>query len=543
MTFIDIVFAYFPVIFLVYLMVRKNAFPASRALPLSAMVVYLVVMLVFDVDKELVHASVLQGLLLALTPIMIVGGAVFLFRTLDATGALQVIRATLNDISTSPVVQLMLIGWAFPFLIEGASGFGTPAALAAPILVGLGFPPVRVAVLVLVMNSVPVSFGAVGTPTWFGFSPLGLSEQDNLLIGFRTALVHCGIAFVIPVIALGQLLEWETIKKNGVFVALCIATTVFPYTLVALYNYEFPSLIGGMTGIIATVFLARYEIGLSGEPEKLTFTPRHTDPAKNITNKDTPRQNPLILACFPFIAILVILLITRISDLGLKTLLNSTSSQVSVGLGYLGEFSVSGAAVLSLDNIFETGTNWTLSLLYIPAILPFAVVALATFYLPGSATRDVGSVVKGTLQQMSKPAIAMAGALVFVNLMMMGNEKSMVTTIGLSISHWAGQSWLFFAPLLGAMGSFFSGSATISNLTFGGIQSQIAAAAELSEVNVLALQSVGAALGNMVCINNIVAVASVLGLQNCEGSILRKTFAPMVLYAALAGSAGILFMS
>ena len=79
----------------------------------------------------------------------------------------------------------MIIGWAFAFSIEGASGFGTPAALAAPLLMGLGFPPVRVAIMTLIMNSVPVSFGAVGTPTWFGLGQLGLSPEAILEIGFR----------------------------------------------------------------------------------------------------------------------------------------------------------------------------------------------------------------------------------------------------------------------------------------------------------------------------------------------------------------------
>ena len=78
-------------------------------------------------------------------------------------------RKWLGNINPNPVAQLMIIGWAFAFMIEGASGFGTPAAIAAPILMGLGFNPLKVAMLALVMNSVPVSFGAVGTPTWFGF--------------------------------------------------------------------------------------------------------------------------------------------------------------------------------------------------------------------------------------------------------------------------------------------------------------------------------------------------------------------------------------
>ena len=82
-------------------------------------------------------------------------------------------RKWLGNINPNPVAQLMIIGWAFAFMIEGASGFGTPAAIAAPILMGLGFNPLKVAMLALVMNSVPVSFGAVGnTKLGSVFGPL-----------------------------------------------------------------------------------------------------------------------------------------------------------------------------------------------------------------------------------------------------------------------------------------------------------------------------------------------------------------------------------
>jgi lactate permease len=83
----------------------------------------------------------------------------------------------------------MLVGWAFVFLIEGACGFGTPAALAAPILVGLGFPAIRVALLCLIFNAIPTVFGAVGTPMWFGFEPLELPQSELIDIGLKTALL------------------------------------------------------------------------------------------------------------------------------------------------------------------------------------------------------------------------------------------------------------------------------------------------------------------------------------------------------------------
>lgn len=111
----------------------------------------------------------------------------------------------------------------------------------------------------------------------------------------------------------------------------------------------------------------------------------------------------------------------------------------------------------------------------------------------------------------------------------------MTIVIGQSLADLTGENWQLFAAFLGGLGSFFSGSNTVSNLTFGGIQQSIATTLDLNLTTILAAQSVGGAMGNMVCINNIVAVCSVLGLVNMEGKILRSTFCTMLSYGFIAG--------
>ena len=118
---------------------------------------------------------------------------------------------------------------------------------------------------------------------------------------------------------------------------------------------------------------------------------------------------------------------------------------------------------------------------------------------------------------------------------MMEGEQSYANVIGHALAKSFGGIWQFTAAYLGALGSFFSGSNTISNLTFGGVQDAIAQQLNLNRTTILAMQSVGGAMGNMVCINNIVAVCSVLGLTLAEGPILRKTVLPMLLYGMIAG--------
>jgi lactate permease len=157
----------------------------------------------------------------------------------------------------------MLIGWVFSFMIEGAGAFGTPAAVSAPVLVALGFEPIPVAILTLVMNSVPVSFGAVGTPTWFGLGPLGLSHVMLLRISINTALIHAVAALVIPLLALAFVVSWREIFRNLAFVYLSVLSWVVPYLLLAKVNYEFPSLLGGAVGFFISILLAKKGIGLA----------------------------------------------------------------------------------------------------------------------------------------------------------------------------------------------------------------------------------------------------------------------------------------
>lgn len=517
----------FPIALLIWLMVKKNSLPSARALPLVALVLYALKLTWFGSDIIEVHATVIAGLLTALTPILIIWGAIFLFKTLEYSGCMDVLRAWLNGVTENRIAQLMIVGWAFPFLIEGASGFGTPAALAAPILVGLGFRAVPVAMLCLVMNSVPVSFGAVGTPTWFGFGELALSTNEVREIGYKSAIIHSVAALIVPLLALRLVVGWQEIRENCGFIYLSILSCCLPMVILSFFTYEFPSILGGLCGLIVSVWLARLQIGLKRvEPAKVTHPENRVKPVA------------LIRAAFPLWGTVVILIITRIHQLGIKGFLTHATPVAQSTLGPLGELSLSASLVVSLQDILGTPVSWTHNLLYVPSILPFMVISLMAFVvfrMPGTAIRRVWS---DSTRQMKAPVFALMGALVMVKLLMMDGEQANTLIIGQALANRVGDYWGLGAAFLGALGSFFSGSATISNLTFGGIQDAIALSKGLDRTTILALQSVGGAMGNMVCINNIVAVCSVLAIQNEEGRILKKTAVPMLVYGLCAAVVG-----
>ena len=510
----------FPIVLLIYLMVKRNALPSYVALPWIAAVVLIIHLVFFATDVSIISAKIASAVVDVLTPVTVIFGAILFNRFSEVSGVTNTLRKWLGNINPNPVAQLMIIGWAFAFMIEGASGFGTPAAIAAPILVGLGFNPIRVAIVALIMNSVPVSFGAVGTPTWFGFGPLNLPEDKILEIGSMTATIHSIAAFIIPVIALSFIVTWKEIRQNIVFIYLSVLACVVPYFLLAQVNDEFPSLVGGAIGLFISVWAANRNIGLTK--------------VENILDNNSVTTKQVMKALFPTGLLIAFLIITRIHQLPFKAMMNDATIWFSTTLGSLGTFEISKGLIFTLKDIFGSDVSSSYKLLYVPALIPFVITVLITIPIFNVSISNVKNVFASSLQQSKNPFIALVGALVMVNLMLVGGEHSMVKIIGRTFAEISGSNWTIFSSFLGAIGAFFSGSNTVSNLTFGSVQLSTAETTGISVALVLALQSVGGAMGNMVCINNIVAVSSVLNISNQEGTIIKKTIIPMMIYGIIA---------
>jgi lactate permease len=524
----DFLLAILPIGILIYVMTKKKSWPSHISLPFAAALVYLLVLVRSRLDPNLVNATVVNGTLSALTPISIIWGAILLSQTMRRSGAERIIDQWLKEVSPNPVAQLMIVGWAFSFMIEGSSGFGTPAAIAAPLLVGLGFDAVRVAILTLVMNSVPVTFGAVGTPMWFGFSQAQLSPSEILSVSWKSALVNSVAALFVPIVALRFVVGWSEIRQNLFYIYLSILSCVLPSLILSRFNYEFPSLIGGAIGLCLSALMAKRKVGL---------VPNTSDEA---VSGPLSERHARVRAFAPYLMLIAILVVTRVPFLPFREWLNAESPALTRDLGSLGIFSVSAALVFKLDSIFGTSSMWSYSALYVPALIPFVVVVLLSMPLLKIDFHALKKVAANTTTRLSGPSVTLVGALIMVQLMTLGGDQAQTKVIGRTFAAVMGHSWPFFAPVLGALGAFFSGSATVSNLTFAGIQDSIAHTLGFERTSILALQSVGAAMGTIVSISNIVAVCSILGLVNQEGFILKRAGIPLAIYGLVAGLSGLI---
>jgi lactate permease len=524
----DFLLAILPIGILIYVMTKRNSWPSYISLPFAAALVYLLVLVHARLDANLVNATVVNGTLSALTPISIIWGAILLSQTMRRSGAERVIDEWLKAVSPNPVAQLMIVGWAFSFMIEGSSGFGTPAAIAAPLLVGLGFDAVPIAILTLVMNSVPVTFGAVGTPMWFGFSQAQLTSAEILSVSWKSALMNSAAALIVPIIGLRFVVGWSQIRQNLFYIYLSILSCVLPSLVLSRFNYEFPSLIGGAIGLCLSALMAKREVGLA---------PTKSD---EVESGPLPEHGGRARAFAPYLMLIAILVVTQVRFLPFREWLNAEYPRLTLDWGSLGTFSVSSALVFKLDSIFGTSSAWSYSSLFVPAVIPFVVVVLLSMPLLKIDFHALKKVAADTTKRLSGPSVTLVGALIMVQLMTLGGEQAQTNVIGRQFAAVMGMSWPFFAPVLGALGAFFSGSATVSNLTFAGIQDSIAHTLGFERTSVLALQSVGAAMGTIISISNIVAVCSILGLVNQEGFVLKRAGIALVIYGLVAGLSGLI---
>ncbi|HOP45258.1 MAG TPA: L-lactate permease, partial [Flavobacteriales bacterium] len=270
-----------PIVLALVLMVGVR-WPATKAMPVAWLAAALGASMAWDLPTKYIAAMTLQGIVTAVGILIIVFGAILILQTLQQSGGMETIQYGMQNISPDRRVQAIIIGYLFAAFIEGAAGFGTPAALAAPLLLSLGFPPLAAAVLCLVFNSFPVTFGAVGTPVIMGLkflAPLakeavaagipGLNfasvDQFNLVIGQWASVFHCAMIFILPIFTLGFITRlygrnksWSEGFAAWKFCVFAATAFVIPYLVFAwLVGPEFPSLIGGLVGLGIVVYGAK----------------------------------------------------------------------------------------------------------------------------------------------------------------------------------------------------------------------------------------------------------------------------------------------
>ncbi|MFQ3229357.1 L-lactate permease [Reinekea sp.] len=523
MTFLQTLTAFMPVLAVLILLVVMRM-PATKAMPLSLLVTAVSAYWFWQVPTIQIAASVIEGWIISLTIVWIVFGAILLLNTLQGSGAVNVIRTGFTRITADRRIQIVIIGWLFVSFLEGASGFGTPAAIVAPLLVALGFPALAAVVLALIADSSAVSFGAVGTPVIVGIGNgvEGIGPEALQAISVQAVAIDIAVASFIPVIMVIILTRFfgpnKSIKDGmaawpfALFGGL--AFTVPAWAVANLLGPEFPSIFGALIGLVLTTAAAK--VGFLVPKKVWGF---EGDEELNHSNAVKPQRMSLWLAWLPYLLVVALLVITRLDFLPFKAWLVGTAVTVS--------------------NIFGTNVSTSAHTLYLPGTV-FVLVALISAILHRKSKVQVKTAWLTSIKSLGPTVIALAASVPMVRIFLnSGVNTADLTSMPLALAGAAAEAfssyWPFAAPLVGALGSFIAGSATFSNMMFAGLQQSTAIELGLDQNVILAMQLLGANAGNMICVVNVVAAASVVNLVGKEGEIIRFTLVPMLYYCFMAG--------
>jgi lactate permease len=525
--------------------------PASRAMPVCYFVAVGLALLVWKVPGVRVAAASVNGLVIAGKLLYIIFGAILLLNTLQESGGLRAIRKGFTDITPDRRIQVIIIAWLFGSLMEAVAGFGTPAAICVPLLVGLGFPPLAAVVSGMIIQSTPVSFGAAGTPILVGVndglsagqtvrdyaSQIGWSQWTDFLgmIGAKVALLHAIAGVLIPLILVCFLTrffgknksfrEGLRVWKFALFASLAM---VIPYVIVAhTLGPEFPSLFGSLVGLAIVTTVARKGFLMPPREEHWEFDKKESwDPewiGKIEIRIDDKNDNTmsLVKAWLPYLFVALLLFLTRLKALPLAEWVSWK---------------------VMLPNLFGTDIAPSFKPLYLPGTI-FIVVSIITLFLHkinwASYRRAWASSVKTALAASIALIFTVPMVQVFINSDggAAGYVK-MPIALAEGIAALAGSAWPIFAPFIGGIGAFVAGSNTISNMMFSLFQFDVGQRIGVDPTWIVALQAVGGAAGNMICVHNVVAASAVVGLLGKEGLVIRRTLLPFVYYSLLVGAVG-----
>ena len=518
---------------------------AKKAMPVTLIFTCLISYFLWGVSEIRIIASIFQGLIITVSILWIIFGAILLLNTLKHSGAISVIRENFSSISSDRRIQVILIAWLFGCFIEGASGFGTPAAVAAPLMVAIGFPALAAVIFGMMIQSTPVSFGAVGTPLIVGvqsgldktnliesLSQKGL-EWDSFfkVIVSEVAIIHaiCGTFMPIFLVLImtrffGKNKSWTEGLSIFPFTIFASLSFTIPYLITGIFlGPEFPSILGGLFGLFIVTIAVKKRFLIP--QDSWNFLPKSNWPKSwlgniNISANDHKKKKiSTILAWLPYILLAILLVLSRTIET-FRTFLQSIN--------------------LSFSNILnEEKINANLQILYLPGGI-LITVCIITFIVHRMSLVDISNAIKDSTKTILGAGFVLIFTVPLVRIMINSgiNEHDIVSmpiAMAQGMSSMMGQIYPMFAPTIGAVGAFLAGSNTVSNLMLSQFQFETANLLELSGALMVAAQSVGAAAGNMVAIHNVVAASATVGLLGKEGVILRITILPTLYYLFFSG--------
>jgi len=504
-----------PLLILFYMLGVKRK-PSWMAALTALGVAAVLAMAVIGMPAPQAFASVVYGAAFGLFPIgWIVFASIILYRVTVETGKFEIIKDSIGSLSDDRRLQALLIGFSFGAFIEGAAGFGTPVAVAAAMLTGLGFSPFFAAYICLLANTAPVAFGSIGIPivTLAGITGLPMGPL-SAMTGRLCALLAMIIPAYMVVVMAGFRRAVEVLPA---IIACGVTFGVVQFLVSNFVGPELADILSALASIGAMVVVMKLwrPAGIFRLPGD---TPVNQSPRRHSAGE-------LLHAWSPYILLVVMVLLWGYGPV--RALVNTVSIAIPVpGLHQMitrvppvTTAPEPYAAVFNLNWLAAAGTSC------------FLAAALASLVL-GMSPKKFASVFMATQRQLALPMLTIASVLALAFLM---NYSGMTSTLGLAFAA-TGPAFPFFSAMLGWLGVFLTGSDTSSNALFGNLQVVTANAIGLNPVLTASSNAAGGVLGKMISLQSIAVAVAATGMATSdEGKLFRTTLRHSIILAVSMG--------
>lgn len=475
---------------------------------LTLLIALVDVILVYQMPVGLALSSTLLGIMNGLFPIgWIVLTAVFLYNLTVEAGQFEIMKNSISSLSTDRRIQALLIAFSFSAFMEGAAGQGAPVAIAAAMLIGLGFPPLPAAVICLIANTPPVPFGPVGTPTIMMSTVTGISDTILAQGVGRNMTVF---AIIIPIFMLIVMAGWKNTKEVlPAALVTGIAYAIPNYLLTEYLGPTLPSVVSPIVSLLALATFLKF-----WKPRKIWRFPDDPEPTKGSGPHYTGRQ--IFKAWSPFLILMVIMGIWGIPSFKTWVL---KDLQWFVNISHwpgLDGFVYKTAPIVTQPAVYAANYRWDFFSYAGTAMLFSAILAMVVLKIRPS----IGvKVLSKTLKQLAYSLITIMSVL---GLAYLANYSGMSYTLGLAFAS-TGVIFPVFSPVLGWLGVFLTGSVTSSAALFGKLQQVTAGQLGLNPVLTTSANLIGGVMGKLISPQSIAIACAAVGLVGKEADIFRKT--------------------
>ena len=439
--------------------------------------------------------ATVEGMAIALWPILLViVAALFTYNLAVETKTMDVIKKMLSSITTDKRIQVLILAWGFGGFLEAVAGYGTAVAIPASILASLGFNPLFAAVICLLANTVPTAFGALGIPVTTLATVTGL---EVVHLSYVTSIQLAGFIVLIPFLLV--ILTEKSIKalKGVVGITLVSGITfAVPQVFIAKYlGADLPALVASICSMACTILMAK-----AMNKEKVE------------TKEDKIGLKEGVLAWLPYILLCGLILIASPLVPSINSLLAKASSNIHIYTG---------------DATSTTAFSWINT--------PGMMILIATF-IAGLIQKlkftYMLDVLKRTVIQLKTSFITIMSIVAISKIM---SHSGMTSSISFGLCAITGSFYPLIAPLLGAIGTFVTGSDTSANILFGALQTEAAKSLSIDPYWIAAANTAGATAGKMISPQSIAIATSATGLIGSEGKILSTTVKYCLGYVIILG--------